>query len=351
MLSERPAEGGIERYLLTNELGDTLYAYWKIVYEELTEEFLYKDYDIKNVKLALKGRSSKDISAKSNGVSESESVTSKMRNTKKGIIGGTRQPRARLAASSKNLPWAGLSHAQPPPASTPTRAQHGQQPSFDEMDLTSTALRRVTRRLSRNRVVPPTSDDTARTRPSGGKETRRFFVPVAICVKTKHQATEQAERVLEALIGRLHYNSGGYISDIHNRIYSFAEFAFHILQLTQLTSPPPLTQLSISLQDTEISYYEPGVGELPCDTDTLVAQLFTILDSDAVITLWTALILDVRIVVYTSDANLFFFLAKPLTQLMFPFSWAFLKGITPSIELLSTPTPYFFGTLRPCEIC
>ena len=66
-------------------------------------------------------------------------------------------------------------------------------------------------------------------------------------------------------------------------------------------------------------------------------------ESDYIVLLWTALLLDKRVIVYTADANFFFYVAKALTLLLFPLTWPFSKGIAPNLELLATPTPYFFG--------
>ena len=67
-----PRTSEIEQYLLTDEGGETLYAYSKVIYEEITKEMLYEEYDIRNVQLIKKGKLRK-ISVNSEHSFESES--------------------------------------------------------------------------------------------------------------------------------------------------------------------------------------------------------------------------------------------------------------------------------------
>ena len=55
-----PKESPIQRYLLVNTQGETIYAYCKVLYEQISEENIFEDYEIKNVPLGKKGRLRKD---------------------------------------------------------------------------------------------------------------------------------------------------------------------------------------------------------------------------------------------------------------------------------------------------
>lgn len=175
--------------------------------------------------------------------------------------------------------------------------------------------------------------------------TSSVFVPIIFCIKTQKTENEPAEQLLASIINLLYRNGGNYLSETHNLLYTFAEFCIHILYLTQTISPPPLSELLIPICNKDIIFYEGVIGDIPNERDNAVAQLCSLLPSETIVLLWEALLLDYRIVLYTADANYFFFIAKALTQLMFPLVWPFSKGIAPSLPLLSSINPYFFGNL------
>ena len=364
MLKEKPEETGIERYLITNSMGETIYAYWKIVYEEITEEFLYGTYDIKNVQLTKKGRQSRKVSIdsdkseefavdsspkilKHSGELELPSTSQRKWSKQSGENNekneaSTRKPASGLALTSMSFTPAsvnaGLSNFVDQLGQKLPRKYSKKTLCLDEMDIAGSVFKKATQKARKK------SHNYSHKE---GKESillkHSMFVPIAVCIKTANPYSEQAEQVLDSLIALLYNNEGSYMTELHNSIYSFAEFCSHILSLTQITSPPPFTELVIPLINREVTYYEGLIGNIPCEGDFSFAQLFSLVETDYIITLWTALLLEKDIIIYTSSANLYFFIVKPLTQLLFPLCWQFTKGIIPNLDLLSSPTPYCFG--------
>eukprot|EP01022_Parablepharisma_sp_SALTPOND_P016858 TRINITY_DN2577_c0_g1_i1.p1 TRINITY_DN2577_c0_g1~~TRINITY_DN2577_c0_g1_i1.p1 ORF type:complete len:1062 (+),score=127.21 TRINITY_DN2577_c0_g1_i1:6224-9409(+) len=358
LLMERPEESGIERYLLTNDMGETIYAYWKVVYEEITEEFLYDAYEIRNVPLAKKGQPRKVSldSEQSFGI-EAEQENKSWPNKRYGSIRG-----GGSTTTARDWLKKGIEPVIHKKGNSPSKLKKGtvsftpmsqvasmgnfprkESGNFclDEMDLAGTAYKRTTRRArKKSSLRDPTYT------PSSPKLKQSTFVPIAVCIKTANPSSEQAENLLNSLIATLFKHEGNYVSDLHNMIYSFAEFCSHVLTLTQVTTPPPFTELIVPMWNKEIVYYEGLIGNLPCEGDMSIAQLFSLVYTDYIITLWTALLLDKDIIIYTSDPNLYFYIMKSLMHLMFPLNWHFSKGIIPTLEYLSSPAPYCFGVLK-----
>jgi hypothetical protein len=177
------------------------------------------------------------------------------------------------------------------------------------------------------------------------KKGNKVYVPIVVCIKTKNVNTKQAERILESLISILLKDGGCYSSELHNKTFSYAEFCYHILILTSLIGPTPLTQFSISMGNKSIDFFESHFADFPGAMDTSIAQLFSILRVDLIITLWNALLLEQRVVIYSNDPNYYFFIMKALNQLLFPFTWAFSKGVVPTLDILTTPFPFCFGII------
>lgn len=302
--------------MITNLKGETIYAYWKIIYEELTEEFLYDTYELRNVKL-LQGEVKKTPMA----ITSFTPMVSNPLLTQFNVNAEIFQEQPVKQAGSQ---WRKIY-------------------CFDEMDIADTSFRKTMMKAKKKSGVGDSSEKSN----IFAEVKRSLFAPVAVCIKTKNMYNEQAESLLEALISVLYRNEGSYINDLHNMIYSFAEFSSHIMALTKIICPPPLSELSISLGDKNISYYEGLIGGFPGEMDCAVAQLFSLVKVDFVILLWTAILLEQRIIIYTPDANMYFFIVKALSQLIFPFTWAFSKGIAPNLDLLTTPFPFCFGKLLP----
>ena len=362
---ERPQETGVERYLLTNNMGETIYAYWKVMYEEISEEFLYDSYQIQNVKLEQKGQSRKvsmesersfggevrvgrgscHIKPTKGGGSTTTAHEWIKNDAGLGMIAnsGTNQINEDNAGRAKKVavsftPMSLLANAKD--AGMLSRKKSGKF-CFDEMDLVGTAYKRTTRRAGKKGSL---HDDEGI--PTVRPLKHSVFVPIAVCIKTANPYSDQAETLLDSIIATLYRNERNYVNELHNTIYSFSEFCSHVLTLTHVTTPPPFTELIVPVCDKEIVYYEGLISNLPCEGDMSVAQLFSLVYTDYIIMLWAALLLEKDVIIYTSNPNLYFYIVKTLIHLMFPLQWQFAKGIIPNLDLLSSPTPYCFGILK-----
>ncbi len=314
---------------MTNEYGVTFYLYCKVLYEEVTEEFLSANYEIKNVpprpRIVPLDLFPAHQSEGENNSSDGTPMTSRS---------GDRRPRPSFGL--ERTPTLRKSQGVAP------RPRRNSKPvSLDEMDIPGTAYKRATNRAVRASASRELSDEDLTTLPRPPKS---YFVPVAFCMRTKNSYYESAERLLLSLI-RLLYKAKERYDPVTCNAYSYAEFVSHLTLLTNVTSPPPMTQLTFSIGGSEVRFTEGMIAGLPCEADAAVAHLFSLVEDDYIVALWTSLLLDVRVIIYASDTNSFFFVAKALNQLMFPFSWAHSKGIIPSISLLTQPSPYFYGTL------
>ncbi len=216
--------------------------------------------------------------------------------------------------------------------------------SFDEMDISGTAYSKVTKRVRKRSTQGQTNVAISPALPH--MVHRSFFVPLALCIKTKNQSHESAEQLLLALLSLLQTDTNSYRNNVQNLIYSYSEFVSHAMLLTHMVGPPPMTQYVIQVGKSEVLFSEGLIGELPCDGDVSAAQLFSLVDPDFVILMWTAMLLDIRVIVYTSNINEYFFIMKALNQLMFPFKWHHSKGVIPLLYFLLQPPPYCFGLMK-----
>ncbi len=345
------------------------------MYEEITEEFLSTNYDIKNVQ-PKKHESRADLFAsmlRSSVLSRSGAETPRPAMLKSRCLADTdsekgMHPFEEKPKAKKSSDYSVQSEENKGHMTTPHRSlkrevsfttqskpfKHKQknfrllQPqrssvmlSLDEMDIVGTAYNKVAKRVRKKsdhkhshiEIVPRHLH-------------KSYFVPLAVCVKTKNQNHESAEQLLTALLSLLSTESNNYKLNIQNLIYSYSEFVSHAMLLTHMISPPPMTQYSLWVGPNEVQFSEGLIGELPGEGDTSVAQLFSIVDADFIIPLWTAMLLDIRVIVYTSDVNEYFFVVKALSQLMFPFKWHHSKGVIPLLYFLLQPPPYCFGKVR-----
>ena len=158
--------------------------------------------------------------------------------------------------------------------------------------------------------------------------------------------SDQAIQLLEAIISILTNYKKNYSSNLHNSIFSYAEFCSHILSLNYIRNPPPFTKLIIPINEKLITYTEGLLNEFPCIGDITIPNAFILLPPDHIITIWTAFLLEKNTVIFTSDPNVYFNIIKTIGHLMFPLSWSFPKGLIPNLELLCNPTPYCFGILK-----
>ena len=213
--------------------------------------------------------------------------------------------------------------------------------SFDEMDISGTAYSKVAKKVRKKSGASDKAKKNVTSVPTSLHKS--YFVPLALCIKTKNPYNEPAEQLLSAFTDLLCTELANYKTDTQNLIYSYAEFVSHAMLLTHLTSPPPMTQYSVMIGSREVLYTEGLIGELPYESDISVAQVFSLLDNDCIMSMWAAMLLDIRVILYTANINGFFFILKALDQLMFPFRWNHTKGIIPSRHLLTQPPPYCYG--------
>lgn len=169
------------------------------------------------------------------------------------------------------------------------------------------------------------------------------YVPLAVAIKTQCMSYEPAEELLNALINLLFSNDPQVSNASHRTMYTFAKVAVYIILLTHIIMPPPMSELTISFGSHQgVTFTEGLIGQMPCENDPAVAQALSMVSVDKLIALWCAKLLDIRVIVYTSDADAFFFLCKAVEQLMFPFPWLFSTGVVPNLDLLTNPTPFFY---------
>jgi len=369
----KPEETSVERYILKDGYGNTVYAYWKIVYEELTEEFLHDSYEIKNVQLSKKGQPRKSSMGQESNDSDSDfNKPPYLRRKRVTQVASTTNARewTKVMDPIKDKEWTQKVAAAV--ATNKEEDKHQDEKSkiaikpkkgtvsftafsqyivshndervklcLDEMDLAGTVYKKTTHRARRKSgyrdyQISVTAPITKHS----------IFVPIAICIKTTNPYSEQADQLLDSLITTLYKKEGSYVCELHNVIFAFAEFCTHVLTLTHITTPPPFTELIVPMCNKEITYYEALISNLPCEGDISIAQLFSLLYTDYIITLWTALLTEKPVVIYTNNPNIYFYIAKPLMHLMFPLDWPYIKGILPTLDLLASPHAFFAGVLK-----
>jgi hypothetical protein len=308
---ELPRDSDIQCYFSTNANGENSYVYCKVIYDAITEALLCEDYEIRNVDLQEKGCSQK-VSVNSESVPYCDlQELSKNSQTEKDKE--VRKINKELVSSR--------STSRPIPIKSKTF-------SHDDMYLLEKRRRRNYSHQIHN------------------SSTQVYYIPIAVCIETKIPYVEQAKNLLNALTGVIFKDDKNYMKDIQNLIFSYAEFCSHLLTLTHITVPPPLTHLNIPIANTEISLQEGWISEFPCDSDISIAYLFSFLPIDFVVMVWPLFLLENSIIFHVSESNTFFYVAKAFMDLMFPLTWAFPKGLITNPEFLSVPTSYCFCVLE-----
>lgn len=358
-MESKPEEKEVERYLITNEMGETFYVYCKVIYEEITEEFLYKNYDIKNVqakKREIKGERLDKMLGQSMILFSSTTSPAKKKEQKIAKIPSYSKELAKSngTALRKGIDQYNSTESidkKNTASNSPPKMQEERKSivsvsgaSLDEMDAPGTAYSKVKRKA---RKKTNTGIDKIERLPLVKQFVHHtVFVPLAVCIKTKNQYHGPAEQLLSSLIQLLYTEVDTYKTQVQNCIYRYAEFVSHTILLTHIVSPPPMTQYVIEIGGNKVVYTEGMIGDFPCESDVSVAQLFSIVNPIEVISIWTAMLLDIRVLVYTTNVNYFFFIIKGINQLMFPFCWHHSKGIIPSLLLLCQPPPYCYGIMQ-----
>lgn len=306
MSREAPKDADIQCYFNINEKGETFHVYCKIIYEAITEELLCEDYEIKNVRLQRKGCARK-VSLNIEGVLGGGSER----------IGESRYGVRPESGRKGKKEVVSFATAVKPPKNTLANLCR------DEMDLMKTRPDHCQANSSSKQV---------------------YYVPIAICIKTRIPYIEQGKNLLSALISIILKDEEDYTRDTIT--LSYAEFCSQLLTLTHVTLPPPLTHLVLPIGSAEIFLEEGWVNEFPCGGDTSVVHLFSLLSIDYIVVIWSALLLEKSIVLYVPDPNTYFYIVKALTELMFPLTWPHPKGLVTNLDYLTFPSSYCFGVLK-----
>lgn len=267
---------------MTNQSGETCYAYWKIIYEGISENFVRDNYKLEIA----------SIKTKSNSVYQRK--------------------------ASENLQ--------------------------EEAKHNFAKGKKINSFTYKRKKLSLVVHDTPLIQKKE-KEENVFYVPLAFYIQTKYPCSEPAELLLESLVRLMYSSPSFYKTETNNSIFKYGNVLLYILFLTHLVLPPPMSQLSICFPENEVVFAEGKLTELPYENDTSVSQLFCLLNSDIVILIWTALLLDARTIILVDDPNIIFHIIKGIQQLLFPFCWVFSAGITLSIKPLTNITPYFYGNL------
>ena len=295
---EEPEESEIECYFYRNEREQGSYVYCKVVYETITEEFLYENYEIQNV--FIKEEEYKEVNFNPGISSEFKEKVLRMSYNgikKKEIKKGTNKLTYSLRYSAK-------------------REDSDNTYFYDELSL---------------------------HKPN--KSHKIYYVPIVVSIETCIPHIEIAKSILNSLISVIFKNNKYYAKDTHNSIFSYVEFSSHVLSLTHITVPPPLTCLSIPIANTKILLQEGYINEFPCTGDTSIYYLFSMLPVDYIVMLWSALLLEKSVIIHVPNHNTYFYIVKALLELLFPLTWSFSKGVINNLEFLTVPIPYCFGIL------
>lgn len=333
-MTQQPEDTQLEKYVITDEWGQTFYIHCKVLYEEITEEFLFNNYHIrkaphrKESKLGLLP------------------VMHKIKNNTPSKVVKKLPPKRRITAinvtrkNARRKESAVLS-TQAAPSPTGRRNMRSRKNSvfrcLDEMDMRGTPHSKFNIK-ARNAFQEAEAESLIRN--------QKYFVPVALCVKTKNSSYSSADKLLLALIYLLYTNQNLYRNDIQNLIYSYSEFMSEVMLLTHIISPPPMTEYEVDVGVAKVDYAEGSLTEFRVQDDSTQMQLFALLSVECVVTMWTALLLDMRVILYVENTNDYFFAIKGLSQLMFPLRWQYSKGIAPEPSLLLQPVPYVYGVMK-----
>lgn len=303
---ELPKDSEVQCYFNANERGETSYIYCKVLYEPITEKLLSEDYEIKNVKLQKKETRSFKVEHNISMVAIEESKRYSYNDAN--LHENEEKDITKFASVIKS----------------PNKKENMLSEAFnDEMALLQS------KRIARNLL------GRSKNSPSSKKV---YYVPIAVCIETRIPYIEVAKSLLNTLISMLSRSS-------ESRTRSYAEFSSCILTLTHITVPPPLTSLTIYIENTEIVLNEGSIGTFACSGDVSIAYLFSVLSIDHILILWSALLLEKNTIIHTDCPNVYFCVAKALTDLMFPLVWPFPKGVISNLNYLGLPTPYCFGVL------
>ena len=293
----------------------------RVIYEEITEEQLYEEYEIRNTVILAK--SEKDPNEANE---EDKVINNDLEEVSENIV---------VEKISKECPREVLSQSSQPKSAV------FRQFFFDEMSMSDISYSRIITKSKK-----PTDSITNMMNSMIEAVNHSIFVPIIICIQVTNPYTEQIEDILDSLIDTLYTTDNNYLNNLHNMISSFSEFCCYILALSNTTILFPMTELIIAMPNKDIIFNEGTIGSLPCEDFVSIAQVFILLSTDTIIKLWECLMTEQNIIIYTNNENDYFYIMKALSTLMFPLNWPFTKALIPILDLLSSPTPYCFGILK-----
>jgi len=127
-------------------------------------------------------------------------------------------------------------------------------------------------------------------------------------------------------------------------------FWAYVLTLTY-TILSPLSKLIIPIpsEANYVTFPENFLNGFPCDGDISIYYLFSLMPIDVIVKLWSCLLLDFTIVIYTSDPNIYFYIAKALMELLFPLDYQYRIGLIYDLKVLKEVSPCFVCVLK--ETC
>ncbi|CAG7734875.1 unnamed protein product [Allacma fusca] len=124
---------------------------------------------------------------------------------------------------------------------------------------------------------------------------------------------------------------------------SLESYVYHLLYYVPL--PPPGRSVKMSYFGENITCPRPKSNELPL-LDYPLGELFRLLDLDSVLQLFTCVLLENQILLYSKDLYRLMLVAECVTAVLFPFVWQHVYvPILPSTlhHFLDAPVPFIMG--------
>jgi hypothetical protein len=175
-------------------------------------------------------------------------------------------------------------------------------------------------------------------------ECNYIYAPVIVSIATTNPHIHQVNELSDFLISLLKEGMN------NSSVEWLKTFRAHVLTLTY-TILPPLSQLLIptSTEHKNIVLSQGLFNTFPCDGDISIYYLFLLMPIDIIVKLWSYLLLDFTIVIYTSDPNIYFYVAKAFMELLFPLDYQCRIGLIDDLRVLKEESSCFVCVLK--ETC
>ncbi|KAL5009858.1 hypothetical protein ScPMuIL_012163 [Solemya velum] len=134
-----------------------------------------------------------------------------------------------------------------------------------------------------------------------------------------------------------------YEAMIRPSLLSLESFVYNILYEVPL--PPPGRSMKLYGSQSAIFCQRPGLNELPL-FDFNLWELFRILNPEKLMLVFTSVLLEHQILLYSSDYQKLMLCAEAISILVFPFSWqhVYVPILPASLQhFLDAPVPYIMG--------